>query len=149
MFFSAYTDASSDNPGLSVVGAILQSGQKLKQTYTKIYSNLTSNEAEYCAIILALEAFLEHRKNEWDSLTIFTDSGLVANQLNGTYTVRSPRIKKYHDKVKEIIKNNNIDVKFTYIPRSLNKEIDKVVRELYQKEKGGKDGRKIKEIPSS
>jgi len=61
------------------------------------FGNLTNNAAEY----KTLHEVLKHCINEFIAKpVIFTDSLLVTNQLNGTYKVKDPNLRKLNDLVK-------------------------------------------------
>ena len=75
----------------------------------------THNEAEYWAIIYALEMI-----STYELVTIYSDSQLVVRQLNGEYAVKNERLRELHRKVWEIIFRRGLDVKFVWIPREKN-----------------------------
>ncbi len=77
--------------------------------------SITNNEAEYLAILKALE------ENHSEEIEIFSDSEVVVNQLNRNYHIKEVRLRGLFDKVQEIIKKKNIKVKFIWIPRGENK----------------------------
>lgn len=96
----AYADgASRGNPGPAALGVVLFDG--LGNIITKHRQSIgraTNNEAEYRALIRALELAAQHTRAR---VEVYMDSELVVNQLNGTYQVREPRLAKLVAKVKE------------------------------------------------
>lgn len=64
----------------------------------KINAN-TSNEAEYIALIRALEALLEM---DADSILILGDSRLVVNQVNGAWKVTAKNLRPLNQKAKSL-----------------------------------------------
>jgi ribonuclease HI len=76
---------------------------------------LTNNQAEYKAVILALESF-----PPGSSLEISTDSELMASQLNGRYKVRDPKIAALHSAAQLIIERKKLKVRFVWVPRAEN-----------------------------
>jgi len=81
--------------------------------FTVEYYCNTHNEAEYQAIIFALEFFLD------EDLEILSDSQLVINQLNGTYQITSDRLYHLAQHVKRL--SSNRTVRFVWISRERNK----------------------------
>ncbi len=69
---------------------------------------LTNNQAEYRTLIAALEALLVRLDQlavppERVSLSLHTDSELVAQQLRGAYKVRNPTLRTLHDRVRNLL----------------------------------------------
>jgi len=89
---------------------------KTKNIY-KVYKQqgITNNQAEYLAIIKALE------ENEAEEIEIVSDSKLVANQLNRKWHIKDDELRKLFDKVQEIIRKKDVKVTFNWIPRKANK----------------------------
>ena len=61
----------------------------------------TNNEVEYEALFKGLELakFLGA-----ESILVQGDSQLIMGQVNGTYEVKEERMKKYHKKVRRLVK---------------------------------------------
>ena len=73
--------ASRKNPGRASIGIILWDENRNRLDSYKVYLGIkTNNEAEYFALIKALELALEHAKSE---VHVFMDSELVIKQMNG------------------------------------------------------------------
>lgn len=73
-------------------------------------AGLTSNQAEYYAVTIALDD---------PSVTeVLSDSQLVVHQLNGTYAVRDPKMSNAVKLIWDKVRDRN--VKFTWIPREQN-----------------------------
>ena len=104
-----YTDGGSrGNPGKAACSfvALKDGGMREKSKFIGIATN---NEAEYNAIIMALE---ENKEND---IEIISDSQLVINQIKGEYKINKPHLKKLYDKVIELIAGRNI--KFFHLMR--------------------------------
>ena len=76
---------------------------------------LTSNQAEYGGVILALECLLGGEVAE-----ICTDSELIYAQLTGIYKVRDPHLFSLCESVNEIIRRKCLVVTFVRVPREEN-----------------------------
>lgn len=117
--------ASRGNPGESGIG-ILIIDERGSISEIKNYIGIeTNNQAEYKALIKALETAKELKK---DKLKIFTDSLLVANQINGKWKVKHLEIKTLFQRVKELTQNFS-DFQITHIPRENNQEADRLANE--------------------
>ncbi|GKF90525.1 reverse transcriptase domain-containing protein [Tanacetum coccineum] len=97
-----FTDeASSSNS--SGAGLILVSPEGKEYTYALRFEfKTTNNEAEYEALLAGLRIAKEMKVQE---LTVFVDSRLVANQVNGLFAARQTIIKKCLEKAKELLAN--------------------------------------------
>ncbi len=95
-----YADgASRGNPGPAALGVVLCDGfNKILTKHRQSIGRATNNEAEYRALIRALELAAQYTRTR---VEVYMDSQLVINQLNGTYRVKEPRLAKLLAKVKE------------------------------------------------
>lgn len=128
-----YTDGGSrGNPGPSAIGVIFcnEKAQIIKK-YSEYLGEATNNEAEYQAVIFALNKFkaLFGKKLAKNSeIELRSDSELLIRQLNGEYKILDQKIGQLFLK----IWNLRLDfkkVKFKLISREKNKEADKLVNE--------------------
>jgi ribonuclease HI len=129
MNLTVYTDgASRGNPGKSGAGIFIIDEDNKKTISLKQYLGiLTNNEAEYRALIIALEYLAEFTNTSGIfNINFLSDSQLLVNQLNGVYSVKSPNILPLYDKAKKIIANLNAAYSFKHIPRTLNFKADKL-----------------------
>ena len=115
--------ASQGNPGLAAIGATIKDEQgKLIARISQRIGRTTNNQAEYRAIIAALEeaARLGARQVELNS-----DSELVVRQIKGEYRVRKATLKPLYQQVKQL---QSCLESFTinYIPRQQNTEADRL-----------------------
>ena len=96
-----YVDgASRGNPGPAGIGIVVSDseGKILREHYEFIGSHYTNNQAEYMALIKALD--LCSSMFPKGILHVFSDSELLVKQLTGLYKVRSPNLKKLFREVK-------------------------------------------------
>ena len=117
--------ASRGNPGSSAVGVVIIDAKGNKRKIKKYLGIHTNNQAEYHALITALAFAKKLRKTH---LTIFTDSQLLANQVNRLWKVRDPDIKALYQEAISLIASFK-KVKLNHIPRDLNKEADRLANE--------------------
>lgn len=119
-----HTDGvSRGNPGLAAIGATLKDerGQLIASISRRI-GWATNNQAEYKAIIAALETAigLGVRQVELNS-----DSELVVRQINGQYRVKKEALKLLYQRVKEL-QGRLEGFTIRHIPRQQNKEADRL-----------------------
>ena len=117
--------ASRGNPGSSAVGVVIIDAKGYKREIKKYLGIHTNNQAEYHALITALASAKQLKKT---NLTIFTDSQLLANQINRHWKVRDAEIKALYQKAINLISTFK-RVKLNQIPRNLNKEADRLANE--------------------
>lgn len=90
----------------------------------------TNNEAEYEAVILALEWVVNNLVNNLlENIAFKADSKLVVEQLSSRFKVKNPRIGLLHGRVRELEKNIP-EITYTYIPREQNYKADEIVNQI-------------------
>jgi len=111
-----YSDgASRDNPGPSAIAFIIvgEGGEILKR-YSEYVGVRTNNQAEYEALISALEFASGLFGQE---VVCHMDSKLVVKQLNGEYRVRNSKLEILWLKVHEL-KQKFQKISFVHVPRT-------------------------------
>lgn len=113
------------NPGEAAIGAVItdRQGNTLEEISEPI-GRATNNVAEYKALIIACKAALEYSPHE---AIFFTDSQLIANQINGLYRIRQPHLGKLNDEALELLKKFP-EWKVRYIERSANWQAHKLAQ---------------------
>ena len=123
-----YTDGGSrGNPGKAACSFVFVENSKIIMEKSKFLGKKTNNEAEYNAIIFALEELKE--KN----IEIISDSELVIKQITGKYKINSPHLQLLNQIVsglisKRKVKFSNLKRENQFIKRAdylVNKELDK------------------------
>ncbi len=135
-----YTDgASRGNPGKGAAGVVFcnEKGEIIRKHFEYLGDNITNNEAEYRAVIVALKKFnalFGKKLAEKTEIEIRSDSELLVKQLEGKYKVVNPKIQYFFIQ----IWNLKIDfgkVKFKLVPREKNKEADGLANKALDEEK--------------
>ncbi len=93
-------------------------GYFVKETGTSFYAEkpgITNNQAEYMAIISALEKFA----GEDGPVTVFSDSQVTVNQLNHEFAINNARLRELAQQAWGIIGGYG-DLKIAWIPRKEN-----------------------------
>jgi ribonuclease HI len=119
-----YTDgASSGNPGPAAIGAVIKDGQgRVISRISRRIGRATNNQAEYRAIITALEEAVHLGAGEVD---IKSDSELVVKQLKGRYRVKKVTLRPLYQEVVKLVGSLEAFT-VTHIPREQNREADRL-----------------------
>lgn len=120
-----YTDGGArGNPGPAAIGFIIYDGHsRVLKSFGMFIGVSTNNQAEYKALIKALEAAWDLRANQ---VKCYLDSELVVKQLQGIYKVKETYLKPLAAKALALTaKFNQVD--FAHIPREKNKQADQLV----------------------
>ncbi|MFH1582373.1 MAG: ribonuclease HI family protein [bacterium] len=130
-----YTDGGSrGNPGKAAMGVVFcnEKGQCFKEYGEYLGDGFTNNEAEYQAVIFALQKFKASFGKKialGSEVEIKSDSELMIRQLNGKYKVLDSKIQNLFLQIWNL-KLDFKKVKFTRIAREKNKEADRLVNEV-------------------
>jgi ribonuclease HI len=133
-----YSDgASRGNPGISAIAFIIMTeDDRLLKRYSKYVGIRTNNQAEYEALISALESASKLTDQE---VTCCMDSELVVKHLNGEYQVRNPTLKTLWLKVQELKQSfqritfksvPRTDIHIKQVDRLANQALDRVKKNL-------------------
>ena len=119
-----FTDgAAKNNPGPAAIGAIIQDTQGNPiASISQPIGTTTNNQAEYRAIITALEYAIRLGANQVD---MRSDSELVVRQIKGQYRVKKESLKPLYQQVKQL-QSQFEGFSITCIPRQENKEADRL-----------------------
>lgn len=122
-----YTDGGAEpNPGPGGIGVVIQDRKgETVTTISRSVGRVTNNQAEYMAVIAALEKALSLG---FDEVEMRADSELVVRQINGRYKVKNANLKPLYQKVVEL-KNRLKSFTITHVPRNLNREADRLAGE--------------------
>jgi len=132
MRYIVYTDgAARGNPGPAAIGIVVQdeSGHTVYES-SRTLGVHTNNEAEYMAIIAALQYLREVRAKEAD---FYLDSELVVRQLNGRYKVKEPRLQSLHGQATMLL-NAVPSHTIRHVPRKENARADALANEALDAE---------------
>ena len=114
---------SKGNPGPSAIGVVIRDAQgRLVDSISNRIGMATNNQAEYRALIAALERAIELNAKE---IHLESDSELLVRQINGRYRVKNPTLRSLYQKVLQL--RNKLDcLTIVHIPRQQNAEADKL-----------------------
>ena len=119
-----FTDGGSrGNPGVSGAGAVIYNADKqIIGQYGWYTGHNTNNFAEYTGMI---EGLRQAENIGITDLTVFLDSKLAIEQMNGNWKVKHPNIKPLFEKAKAIAERFQ-QIKFVHVPREKNKVADQL-----------------------
>lgn len=117
--------ASRGNPGRAGIGVVLcdDAGEPVKEISESI-GEATNNVAEYRALIRGLE---EARALGADTVEVYTDSELLARQINGLYGVHSPHLQPLYRRARTLLRLFQ-SASVQHIPRSQNQHADRLAK---------------------
>jgi ribonuclease HI len=122
-----YTDGGArGNPGPAGVGVVIinENGNKIEE-HSKYIGKATNNQAEYQAIILALQKAKVLKAKEVDC---YLDSQLVVEQLSRKFKIKDKNLGSLFVKIWNLLLDFK-KVNFYHIPRERNREADKLVNQ--------------------
>jgi ribonuclease HI len=103
------------NPGPAAIGFVILSGKgQILMTKSRYVGSRTNNQAEYEALIAALEAATALNAEE---VICHLDSQLVVKQLTGEYKVKNSELRKLWMQVQEL-RNRFKKTIFRSVPRT-------------------------------
>jgi len=119
--------AIRDDPPATGVGVVIRDreGQVLDWISEANAGRLTCNEAEYAALIRALEAAQAYRPC---TVHCYLDSQIVVNQMRGRFGVRSPPLQRLHARAHQLARQFQ-QVTYTHVRRKRNRLADALANE--------------------
>ena len=127
-----FTDGGAKgNPGKAAAAFVIYIDGKIKE-YAKEIGEKTNNEAEYLAVIFALEKLkqlLGKERSKKTRVIINLDSELVGKQLRGEYKILEENLQKLFMKFWNL-KFDFEEIEIKIIPREENKRADSLVKKI-------------------
>ena len=132
-----HTDgASRGNPGDAAYAFVLvrPDGEVIEEA--ECLGQMTNNQAEYTALIRALERALElgaeHR------VLVHSDSELMVKQMRGEYRVKNEELRDLYEQAQELTHRFRGPVTFQHVRRSQNSRADALCNEALDGKRGGR-----------
>lgn len=126
MDLNVWTDGGArGNPGPAGIGVVFRKGTRIVGRYKEFIGEATNNQAEYRAVLLALE---HAQRLGATNLHFHLDSELVVSQLRREYRVKDKQLASLFVKIwnrTHLFKR----VIFSWIPREENCDADRLVNE--------------------
>lgn len=120
--WTAHVDgAARGNPGPAGIGIEIKDPQgNVVREIGEPLGRTTNNVAEYSAFVRALE---EARALGCDRITVYTDSELMAHQLNGKYAIKAAHLLPLYQRARLLLQQFD-SAKVIHVRRELNKRAD-------------------------
>ena len=129
MILKIYTDGGSKgNPGPASIGMVFYLNGKRVFHHHESIGVATNNDAEYTALIRALERTRNFRNVK--QIQFFSDSRLMVNQVNGIFKVKQGKIKEYILKIRGLEQEIGLPIVYHLVKREENREADRLVNQV-------------------
>ena len=117
---------SRRNPGPAAIGATIKDEHgRLLATISKSIGRATNNQAEYRALIAALEKAVGLGARQAE---LVLDSELVVRQVSGRYRVKCQGLKPLYERVQQLLSRFE-GYRIRHVPRELNREADRLANQ--------------------
>ena len=129
-----FTDGRAEpNPGLGTYGFVVyREGRKVASDHGVAGKEVSNNYAEYYCLNAALKRLLPYRSEE---ITVFSDSSLLVNQMNGKWKFKGGAYAQEYLEAKELA-GRFPSLKFEWIPREKNREADELTNIAFAQARG-------------
>ncbi len=122
-----FDGAARGNPGPAAIGWVIVTSDGIAAEGSERIGRATNNQAEYEALIRALEAALDYG---FEELRIKGDSELIVKQVRGEWNVNDPTLRQKRIRVRELLERVekwSID----HVPRDINDRADELANEAF------------------
>ncbi|AXR77916.1 ribonuclease HI [Natrarchaeobaculum sulfurireducens] len=117
-----FDGAARGNPGPAAIGWVIVTGDGIVAEGSKRIGTGTNNQAEYEALIAALEAVREYG---YDEVHLRGDSELVVKQVRGEYNTNNPELREKRVTVHELLSQFD-EWTLEHVPREVNEHADEL-----------------------
>src|SRR6185437_14481985 len=123
-----HTDgASRGNPGAAAFAYVIARDGQPPLEEADCLGSMTNNQAEYTALVRALEHALElgpeHR------VIVHSDSELMVKQMSGQYSVKNADLRPLYEEARDLAHAFRGGVEFRHVRRALNSRADALCNE--------------------
>lgn len=136
-FYIVHTDGAIRlDQGVSGLSAIVRDERgQVVRLWGKRDQRMTCNEAEYAAVIMALEKIAALRISP-RALKVYSDSQVLVHQMSGIATARAPGLRQAQMRLRGLITRFE-SVSFHHIPREENRLADALANEAADGKENG------------
>jgi len=120
-----FDGASRGNPGPGGVGWCLVTADGIVAEGGERIGTVTNNQAEYAALIRALEAADEYG---FDEIDVRGDSQLIVKQVRGEWDANDPELREKRVRVRELLTRFD-RWSLAHVPREINERADDLANE--------------------
>lgn len=120
-----FDGACRGNPGPAAVGYVIVSGDGIVAEGGETIGRTTNNQAEYEALIRALEAADRYG---FEEVEVRGDSQLIVKQVKGAWKTNDPELRERRVRVRELLERFD-DWSLSHVPREINDRADELANE--------------------
>jgi ribonuclease HI len=120
-----FDGAARGNPGPAAVGYVVVTADGIVAEDGKRIGRATNNQAEYRALIAALETA---RDLGFARVDVRGDSELIVRQVRGQYDANDPELREFRVTVRELLENFE-EWSLKHVPRESNDRADELANE--------------------
>jgi ribonuclease HI len=120
-----FDGASRGNPGPAAIGWVIVTSEGIVAEGGERIGSTTNNQAEYAALVTALEAAKEYGYGEVHARG---DSELIVKQVRGEYDTNNPDLREQRVTVLELLSSFD-EWTLEYVPREVNDRADGLANE--------------------
>ncbi|ARS90595.1 ribonuclease HI [Natrarchaeobaculum aegyptiacum] len=117
-----FDGAARGNPGPAAIGWVIVTGNGIVAEGSERIGRATNNQAEYEALIAALEAARDYG---YDELHVRGDSELIVKQVHGEYNTNNPTLREKRVTVHELLRAFD-EWTLEHVPRDVNEHADEL-----------------------
>jgi len=120
-----FDGACRGNPGPSAVGWVLVNSDGIVADGSEVIGEATNNQAEYQALIRALEVA---RDFGFDRVDVRGDSELIVKQVRGEWDTNNPELRELRVRTRELLDGFD-SWTLEHVPREINDRADELANE--------------------
>ena len=123
-----HTDgASRGNPGAAAAAYVIEGAGEDPIEEADCLGSMTNNQAEYTALVRALEHALELGADH--DVVVHSDSELMVKQMNGEYRVKNEELRALYEQPQPLPRSFRGRVTFRHVRRAQNARADALCNE--------------------
>ncbi|MFA9426636.1 ribonuclease HI [Natronorubrum sp. A-ect3] len=121
-----FDGACRGNPGPAATGWVIVTGDGIVAEGGERIGTTTNNQAEYAALISALETARDYG---YDEVHVRGDSELIVKQVRGEYDTNNPELREQRVTVHELLSAFD-EWTLEHVPREINARADRLANEV-------------------
>jgi ribonuclease HI len=120
-----FDGASRGNPGPAAAGWVIVTSDGIATEGSERMGKMTNNQAEYGALIRALEVAADFG---FDEVVVRGDSQLIVKQVRGEWDTNDPTLREKRVRVRELLERFE-EWSIDHVPREINSRADELANE--------------------
>ncbi|WP_336134885.1 ribonuclease HI [Natronomonas amylolytica] len=120
-----FDGGSRGNPGPAAIGWVIVTSDGIAAEGSERIGNATNNQAEYEALLRALEAAADIG---FEELLVKGDSELIVKQVRGEWDTNDPTLREKRVRARELLREFD-EWSIDHVPREINERADDLVND--------------------